>query len=303
MKIIWITLLTWWLMWATTHPIGAADTNKLANTPELGEIRRILIEQPDHTSSWGKWFEYHLTKNGRENSYRRFGPLSSFSWTKAYFNREEHGPERAESQGEDFFGDTTSDAAIDAFNSWFNFSRFKQAENPGLTFGAKLAEGTLNTVEGRMRPTQIEPEDTASLQEWVGSFVVEDSTKYGFNVLNSNPYGYYSVAFLRKKNGLPLVISTTRIRVMFTRLNFDQPRLEEELLFPVTPATQFSVGGKAYPTAFNKLGWKPSVTLKFTHQLEHNVVNGNVLYASAQIGEKESFYLIGVTLDRLIWKK
>ncbi len=296
-------LLTWWLTQATIHSVGASDTNALADTPELREIQRVLTERPDHTSSWSTWFEYHLAKDGRENSYRRFGPLSSFAWTKAYFNHEARGPERAESQGESFFGDTVSDAAVDAFGNWFNFSRFKHAENPGLTFGAKLVEGTLNTVEGRMRPTQIDPEDAASLHEWVGSFVVEDSTKYGFNLLNGNPYGYYSIAFLRKKNGLPLVISTTRVRVMVTQLNFDQPRLEEELLFPMTWGTQFSVGTRMYPTAFDDLGWKPSVTVKFTHQLEHNVINGNVLYASAQVEEKESFYLVGITLNRILWKK
>lgn len=256
-----------------------------------------MLEQPDKKWSLSQWIGYEIPINGRQNSYRHFGPFADFKWAQAYFSKTERGPDRAEREGEDVFIETFADSIQDGFNGWFDFSRFKGI-NGNLTFVAKITEGTMNTDEGRLSPNSLQPEDVASLNEWIGSFMLHDSSKYGFNLLNNNPYFYYSRSFWRKKSGLPTVISNTRIRT-FSKLRFDRPGIEEELVFPFGMGTRVSSGLKFYPTAFDEAGWKPSFTVKFTHQLRRGVINGNVLYGAIQINEKERLYLIGVNLNSL----
>ena len=302
MSILRIALLSICLTYAPLSTYGQTNTNQVASY-SLAYIQQHLQTQPDEDWTWRQWFEYRLADNGADGWYRRFGPLSDFSWTQASLNgRGRRGPDRVQTQGERLHLDTWKDACIDAFGDWLNFERFKTPERPGTTFGAKLAEGTLDTREGRAFSDSIEPVDPVSLHGWIDRFVVDDSFRYGFKLLNENPYYYHSIAFWPRKNGLPAVIATTRCRAMFGTLDPGHPQTSQELLFLVDWETRLTVGYRFYPTAFNESGSRPSLTMKLTRQLEPGIAHGNLLYTSAQFNEHEQVYLVGIVLDRW-WRK
>lgn len=290
-------LLTWWLTQATIHSVGASDTNALADTPELREIQRVLTERPDHTSSWSTWFEYHLAKDGRENFVRYFGSLTAFNWAQATIGKTHRGgQDRAESKGEDFFGNTIGDTIVDSFSSWFNFSRLKQ-DNPALNFGVKFAEGTLDSREGRLQPDSLEPDGVSISESWTVSFLNPDKTKYGASLSNENPYLFCARAFGKRRNGLPLFITDTRMRLMFLSSRIGSIRTDQGVMIPFDRYTQMTIGYRFYLVETMDKDTSPTLTIRLTHLIERSGKDENTFYCSTQFSDHQQLLLVGFSCD------
>lgn len=290
--------ITWLLCTALRAFASITDTNTDEVSPAaLLHLNEWMAEQPDPRWHLCDWVKYQSDKNGRENFVRYFGPLTAFNWAQAAVgNVHRGGQKRAESKGEDWFGNTIGDTIVDSFSSWFNFSRLKQ-DNPAVNFGVKFAEGTLDSREGRLQPDSLEPDDVSINESWADSFLNPDKTKYGANLLNENPYLFYARAFGERHGGLPLFITDTRIRLMFLSSRIGSVRIDQGVMIPFDLYTQMTIGYRFYPVETMGKDTSPALTIRLTHLIERNGKDENTFYCSTQLSDHDQLFLIGFSCD------
>ena len=280
-------------------PANGSQTNTNSNqisTAMMREMQYELNRPPDKDTTFWRRFVWEIEQNGPQVTTRRFVYPSTFSWLRA-MDHERYGRPRVESQGEAVINDIFTDSALDALSGELAIDRFRKRDRPVTRFGARFIEGTLSTLEPRLEPSGIEPEEVGSLQEWIDSFVIKDRMKYGVNLMNANPYAYFSIAFGKGDGRLPFAISNTRARVGFLSTHVGRPRIDEELVFPINKWTQLSAGMRIYPTDIDIEGLKPSYGIRLTCKLGHNTVDNNILYVSMSVDEHEKLFLVGLSLD------
>ncbi|OHA16441.1 MAG: hypothetical protein A3C79_02355 [Candidatus Taylorbacteria bacterium RIFCSPHIGHO2_02_FULL_45_28] len=276
--------------------LGAGtNTNDTVRLAAPIKALRYMDNPLEPQSSFWERFKSEIGRNGPRITIQKFGYPSTFKWARQSMH-EGYGRRKIESEGEDLFGSIFSDSALDALTAGIDFHGLKEDRKTALAFGAKFVEGSLNTTEPHLGQSSVEPVEIGWFHEWIHGFVKKDRTRYGLKLLNSNPYGYLSVAFGRNRNHMPFLVSNTRARVMLSSSKIGTPRIDEELLFPVNPETQFSIGCRFYPTMMDESDSQPALTTRFTREIGY-ANSGNVLYASAYINGYERLGIIGISFN------
>lgn len=289
-----------WL-WCTAPHAEASGVN--TNDDTLSPITITMIntwvaDQPDPHWNLFEWVKYESGRNGQENFVRFFGPLTIYNFARATLGTEHRGgQERVESKGEEWFANTIGDTFISSFTSWYNFDDLKIPENPAVNFGVTFVRGTLNVDEGKLEPDSLEPDNVTINENWAESFLSSEKTKYGANILNANPYLYFAHSFGKRKNGLPLFITDTRLRLMFLSSRVGSLRFDQGVTVPMDPFTLVTVGYRFYPTETMGNETPSTLTVRLTHVLDREGFSENLFYCSTQISDKEQMVLIGFSCD------